>query len=65
MRSRPLQEKIAAARLLDRNLGPWLSQRRVRGCVDKVFPLSRAGEAHAYVASDASFGKVLLSTAEA
>lgn len=62
LRSRPLQEKIAAARLLERHLGPWLAKGRVRGCVDRVFPLARAGEAHAYVASDASFGKVLLST---
>jgi putative PIG3 family NAD(P)H quinone oxidoreductase len=65
LRSRPLHEKIAAARLLDRNLGPWLARGVVRPCVDRVFPLASAGEAHAYVATDASFGKVLLSTAEA
>jgi hypothetical protein len=28
--------------------------------VDKVFPLAEAGAAHAYVATDTSFGKVLL-----
>jgi NADPH2:quinone reductase len=28
--------------------------------VDRVFPLAEAGAAHAYVASNASFGKVLL-----
>jgi putative PIG3 family NAD(P)H quinone oxidoreductase len=64
LRSRPLQEKLAAARLLEKNLAPWLAQGRVRGCVDRVFPLARAGEAHAYLATDASFGKVLLSTTE-
>ena len=60
LRSRPLEEKIEAARLLERSLAPWLSEGRVRATVDKVFPLAEAGAAHAYVASNAGFGKVLL-----
>ncbi len=62
LRSRPLHEKIAAARLLERNLVPWLSAGRVRACIDRVFPLAEAAAAHAHVAADATFGKVLLST---
>lgn len=65
LRSRPLQEKIAAARLLERNLVPWLAAGRVRACVDRVFPMADAGAAHTYVAADASFGKVLLATGAA
>jgi putative PIG3 family NAD(P)H quinone oxidoreductase len=65
LRSRPLQEKIAAARLLERNLVPWLAAGRVHACVDRVFPLAEAGAAQAYVAADASFGKVLLATGAA
>lgn len=60
LRARPLEEKIEAAKLLERTLSPWLAERRVRSVVDRVFPLAEAGAAHAYVASNASFGKVLL-----
>lgn len=60
MRSRPLEEKIEVARLLSRRISPWLSAGVVRPILDRVFPLASAAEAHAYVASNASFGKVLL-----
>lgn len=60
MRSRPLEEKIEAAKLLTKSLCPWLEAGVVRPIIDRTFPLSAAVEAHAYVASNASFGKVLL-----
>ncbi|MDC3960039.1 NAD(P)H-quinone oxidoreductase [Polyangium jinanense] len=60
LRSRPIEEKIEAAKLLERTIGPWLSRGIVRPVVDRVFPLSEAVEAHRYVASNVSFGKVLL-----
>jgi NADPH:quinone reductase-like Zn-dependent oxidoreductase len=60
LRARPLEEKIEAARLLERSLSPWLAEGKVRPVVDRVFPLAEAGAAHAYVAGNASFGKVLL-----
>jgi putative PIG3 family NAD(P)H quinone oxidoreductase len=60
LRARPLEEKIEAAQLLSRSLSPWLSEGRVRPVVDRVFPLSEASAAHAYVAANTSFGKVLL-----
>ncbi len=60
LRSRPLEEKIEAARLLERTLVPWLAERRVRSIVERVFPLAEAGAAHAYLAGNTSFGKVLL-----
>lgn len=60
LRARPLEEKIAAARVLERNISPWVAKRVVRSVVDRVFPLEEAGAAHAYVAGDQSFGKVLL-----
>jgi NADPH:quinone reductase-like Zn-dependent oxidoreductase len=61
LRSRPLEEKIEAATMLRKHIVPWLAAGTVKPLVDRVFPLGSAGEAHAYVASDASFGKVLLS----
>lgn len=60
MRARPLEEKIQAAQLLERNLSPLVAKRIVKSVVDRVFPLEEAGAAHAYVAADQSFGKVLL-----
>ncbi|WP_438017393.1 NAD(P)H-quinone oxidoreductase [Sorangium sp. So ce315] len=60
LRSRPLEEKIAAAQVLERHISPWLARRAVRPIVDRVFPLEDAAAAHIYVASNASFGKVLL-----
>lgn len=60
MRARPLEEKIQAAQLLERNISPWVAKRIVKPVVDRVFPLEEAAAAHAYVAADGSFGKVLL-----
>jgi NADPH2:quinone reductase len=60
LRARPLEEKIEAAKLLERSLVPLLVEGRVKPTVDRVFPLAEAAAAHAYVASNASFGKVLL-----
>ena len=60
LRSRPLEEKIEATMILERTIVPWLARGVVEPLVDRVFPLADAGKAHEYVASDASFGKVLL-----
>jgi NADPH:quinone reductase len=60
LRSRPLEEKIEAAMLLERTLGPWIERGLVRPVVDRTFPIANAAEAHEYVASNVSFGKVLL-----
>ncbi len=60
LRSRPIEEKIDAARMLERTMTPWLERGVVKPVVDRIFPLGEAAEAHKYVASNASFGKVLL-----
>ena len=61
LRSRPLEEKIAAVQQLARHLMPLFERGALRAVVDRVLPLAQAGEAHAYVASNDSFGKVVLS----
>ena len=63
LRSRPLEEKNEAARMLERTIAAWLARGVVKAIVDRVFPFADAGAAHAHVASDATFGKVLLSMA--
>jgi putative PIG3 family NAD(P)H quinone oxidoreductase len=60
LRSRPIEEKIEAARMLERSIVPWLARGIVKPLVDKVFPLAEAPAAHEYVAGNGSFGKVLL-----
>jgi NADPH2:quinone reductase len=60
LRARPLEEKIQAAQLLEKHLGPWLAARAVRPIVDRIFALEEAPAAHAYVGDNQSFGKVLL-----
>jgi putative PIG3 family NAD(P)H quinone oxidoreductase len=63
LRARPLEEKILAAQILERNLSPWLASGTLRPIVDRVVPLAEAPAAHAYVAGNASFGKVVLDVA--
>src|SRR4051812_13583908 len=60
MRARPLEEKIAAAQELVRHLVPLFERRTLVPVVDRVLPLARAAEAHALVASNGTFGKVVL-----
>lgn len=60
LRSRPLEEKILAAQVLEKNLAPLFAAGRLRPVTERVFPLAEAGKAHELVASDQTFGKVLL-----
>jgi NADPH:quinone reductase len=60
LRSRPLEEKIEAAQMLERNIAPGLAEGRLKVVVDRVFPFAEAAAAHAYVAGNTSFGKVIL-----
>jgi putative PIG3 family NAD(P)H quinone oxidoreductase len=60
LRSRPLEEKLEVARLLERTITPWLERSVVKPVVDRIFPMAEAAEAHKYLASNESFGKVLL-----
>ncbi|MEZ4308596.1 MAG: NAD(P)H-quinone oxidoreductase [Polyangiaceae bacterium] len=60
LRSRPLAEKILAAEVLERNVLPLVAAGRVRPVIDRVLPLAEAPAAHTHVASNTSFGKVML-----
>ncbi|WP_394822906.1 NAD(P)H-quinone oxidoreductase [Pendulispora albinea] len=60
LRSRPLEEKIAAARVFARHIVPLVAQGAVAAVVDRVLPLDQAPAAHACVAQNDSFGKVVL-----
>ncbi len=60
LRARPLEEKIAAAKTFERHVVPLFAAGKLRAVVDRVLPLSEAGAAHAWIASNEAFGKVVL-----
>jgi putative PIG3 family NAD(P)H quinone oxidoreductase len=60
LRSRPLEEKILAIQVFARHVVPLFERGALRAVVDRMLPLEKAGEAHAYVASNDGFGKVVL-----
>ncbi len=64
LRSRPLEEKISATRLFAERALPQIARGLIRPIVDWVFPLDRLADAHRYMASNQSFGKVVIQIAD-
>jgi NADPH:quinone reductase-like Zn-dependent oxidoreductase len=60
LRSRPLEERIAATRLFEKSVVPHLASGRIRPVVDRTFPLVEAPQAHRYMESNANYGKIVL-----
>jgi putative PIG3 family NAD(P)H quinone oxidoreductase len=60
LRSRPLEEKIAAMRAFETQVVPLFARGALRAVVDCVMPLADAGRAHERMASNAGFGKIIL-----
>jgi NADPH2:quinone reductase len=60
LRTRPLEEKIRAARTLERELAPLFEEKKLVPVVDKVLPLERAREAHEAMQKNETFGKIVL-----
>jgi putative PIG3 family NAD(P)H quinone oxidoreductase len=61
LRSRPLEEKISLTQQWVRSVLPLIESGKVRPIIDRSFPLDRAAEAHAYMETNANFGKIVLS----
>ncbi|HMO21454.1 MAG TPA: zinc-binding dehydrogenase, partial [Candidatus Melainabacteria bacterium] len=64
LRARPLEEKILAGKVLAGNIVPLLESGKLRPSIDQVFSLKDAAEAHRYLESNESFGKVILKVGE-
>jgi putative PIG3 family NAD(P)H quinone oxidoreductase len=60
LRARPLEQKIAAMRAFEEQVVPLLARRKIAPVVDCVMPLADAAAAHARMASNDSFGKIVL-----
>ena len=61
LRSRPLEEKIIAARQLQKYVVPLISTGKIKPIIDKIFDLSEVVEAHKFMDSNESFGKIVMS----
>ncbi|HEX6836378.1 MAG TPA: zinc-binding dehydrogenase, partial [Polyangia bacterium] len=60
LRGRPLGEKIAATRQFERHVVPLVEAGTLVPVVERVMPLSEAAAAHAAMASNEGFGKIVL-----
>jgi len=60
LRNRPLEEKITVTNILRKHLVPLFEQGILRPVVDEIFPLAEAAQAHAYLETHKTFGKVIL-----
>jgi putative PIG3 family NAD(P)H quinone oxidoreductase len=60
LRARPLEEKALATRLFEKTVLPAIARGAVKVVVDRVFPLAEASAAHAYMETNANFGKIVL-----
>jgi len=60
LRARPLEEKAAAVQSFGRHLLPAFADGRLRGIVDRVFPVEEVDAAFDHMEQPGKFGKVLL-----
>ena len=60
LRARTAEEKRAATDAFVRDVAPLLASRRVAPVIEQVIPLDRVADAYELVASDTTFGKVIL-----
>jgi putative PIG3 family NAD(P)H quinone oxidoreductase len=60
LRARPLEEKIQATQAFARHVVPLLASGALHPVIDRTFPLVEAAKAHAYMATNDSFGKIVL-----
>lgn len=60
LRSRTLEEKLAATRHFAVQVVPLLARGRVKPIVEEVFPIERISEAHKVLQANRNFGKLVL-----
>jgi NADPH:quinone reductase-like Zn-dependent oxidoreductase len=60
MRARPLEEKILLGQILKRHLAPLMAQKKLVPIIERTFPLDQAAQALELMASNTTFGKIVL-----
>lgn len=60
LRARPLEEKIDATKRFSERVVPWLERGVVRPIVDRTYPLASVRDALDHMASNAGFGKIVV-----
>ena len=60
LRSRPIEEKIAATQAFEHDIGSLLASGQVRPVIDRVLPIDDVVEAHRHMEADSNFGKIVL-----
>ena len=60
LRARPLAQKISITQEFKERFWPLLEAGRLKPVIDKVFPITEAQAAHAYVRQNRNIGKVVL-----
>jgi NADPH:quinone reductase-like Zn-dependent oxidoreductase len=60
LRPRPVSQKVEITRHFEERFLPMLSSGRLEPIIDRVFPITEAEAAHAYVMEDRNIGKVIL-----
>lgn len=63
LRARPLEEKIMVTRQFATEVLPWFVDGTVRPVIDRRYPLDEVADAHRYMESNASVGKIVLDVA--
>lgn len=59
-RTRSEQERLACIQACARDMLPFLAAGRIRLPIDRTFPMTAIGEAHAYMQQDQHVGKIVL-----
>lgn len=60
LRGRSIEEKADAVRRFSEEVVPMFASGKVRPNIDRIYPAEEVGEAHVYLESNKSFGKVVL-----
>lgn len=60
LRGRSADEKARLAAAIEARVWPWLVSGAFKPCIDRVYPLAKAAEAHLRMESGAGVGKIIL-----
>lgn len=60
LRARPLEEKVAASRLFEREVVPAIEAGVIKPVIDRRFPIDAIADAHRYMETNANVGKIVI-----